>query len=176
MIIKAEDMLRFHCPRWSELPGFELYIDQVTGFLNESLSIFASGAEPMITPSMVNNYVKQGILHAPVKKKYSREHLAKLVVICVAKRMFSLCRIGDSIAAMMRVFEVCDGYDIFCDEVEYAVRSAVSPTEFPPKTLHDAETREIASMRALANAFAHIALFDRLVAVRKAEEAALAEN
>ncbi len=171
MTIKAEDMLSFHCPRWGELPGFDLYIDQVIGFLNESLAVFAQSGEPMITSSMVNNYVKQGILHAPVKKKYSREHLAKLVVICVGKRMFSLWQIGDSIAAMMRVFEVCDGYDIFCNEVEYAVRSAVSPTDFPPKTLEDADTREIASMRALAGAFAHIALFDRLVAVRRAEEA-----
>lgn len=170
MTIKAEDLLSFHCPRWEELPGFELYIDQVVGFMNECLAVFGSDGEPVITQTMVNNYVKQGVLHAPVKKKYGREHLARLVVICVSKRMFSLSRIADSIEAMKRVFEVCDGYDLFCAELEYAVRSAVSPADYPPRTLADAETRETASMRALSCAFAQIALFDRLVGIRKAEE------
>ena len=171
MLMSVEELINFHCPRWNELPAFELYIDQVLAFLNEKLSIFAPTAdEPVITQAMVNNYVKQNVLIAPVKKKYDREHLAKLTVICVLKRVLPLSHIADSIAAMQRVFSVSEGYDIFCSELEYSVRSAASPDEYPPVIYTSAKSRDIAAMRVVTYAVAEIAVFDKLVEQRKLSE------
>ena len=39
---------------------------------------------------MINNYVKDGILPAPVKKKYSKEHLLLLVLIYYLKNILSI--------------------------------------------------------------------------------------
>ncbi len=167
MKIKSEDMLNLHLPRWEEFPAFELYIDQVIAFINESLSAFHHGEEPMITASMINNYVKNGVINAPVKKKYNREHLAKLVVVCIGKRMLSIADINESISAMSRIFEVSEGYNTLCEEVEYEIRSAAKPDEYPPRTIVGADSKEIATMRALASAVARILLFDRIIDQRR---------
>lgn len=75
-------------PSWHELPDIELYMDQITGLVNRYLGY--STKERMLTPSMVNNYVKMKVMPAPVKKKYSREHLMHLIVICVLKQVMPL--------------------------------------------------------------------------------------
>ena len=38
---------------------------------------------------MINNYVKLGMMSRPVKKRYSRAHLASLVMVCVLKQTIS---------------------------------------------------------------------------------------
>ena len=44
--------------------------------------------ETLLTGSMVNNYVKQGVIPAPHKKRYTRRHLASLLFVCAFKRVF----------------------------------------------------------------------------------------
>ncbi len=162
-----KSLLNIHLPRWEEFPAFELYIDQVISFVSESLAEFSFGDEPIITASMINNYVKNGVLHAPVKKKYNREHLAKLVVICIGKRMLPLSHISDSIALMTRVFEISEGYDVFCDEVEYEIKSTVASEDFPPRAISDADSSRVATMRTLASAVAKVLVFDRFIEQRR---------
>ncbi len=162
-----KDLINIHLPRWDEFPPFELYIDQVISFVSEALDDFCIGDEPMITASMINNYVKNGVLTAPVKKKYNREHLAKLIVICIGKRMLSISHISDAISLMSRVFDIAEGYDIFCDEVEYEIKSSVKPEQFSPRSLGDADSRRVATMRVLASAVAKVLVFDRFIEQRR---------
>ena len=58
-----------------------LYLDQTVQFINGYFRDFP-GVE--LTPSMVSNYVKKGIISHPVKKKYTREQLASLMYIVVS--------------------------------------------------------------------------------------------
>ena len=60
-------------PLWSELPDLELYMDQVISFITRYFD--ESTAEKLITPSMVNNYVKLGTIPAPVKSGTGRSIL-----------------------------------------------------------------------------------------------------
>lgn len=167
MKLKSHDLLNLHLPRWEDFPAFELYIDQVLTFINENLSVFNQSDDPLITPAMINNYVKNGVLHAPVKKKYNRDHLAKLVVICIAKRMLSIADISEAIAIMCRTFNVGEGYNLLCDEIEYEILSTFEPEKYPPRTIVSAESRDVATMRSLASAVAKILVFDRIVSQRK---------
>lgn len=168
MKIKSDDLIKIHLPRWEEFPVFELYIDQVTAIINERLAMFAIGSEePIITASMINNYVKNGVLHPPIKKKYNREHLAKLVIICLGKRMLSITDIKESITVMSRIFEVSEGYNIFCEELEYEILSSACPDKFPPRTIISAPSRGVATMRCLASAVAKILIFDRIIGQRR---------
>ena len=82
----------FSLPRWDELPPIELYMDQVIVLLTDYLGFFAyeGNDEKLITAAMVNNYVKQKLLPAPVKKKYGRAHLACLIMICTLKQTQSM--------------------------------------------------------------------------------------
>ncbi|MBR6562571.1 MAG: DUF1836 domain-containing protein [Clostridia bacterium] len=166
--MKKEDLLNIHLPRWSEFPAFDLYIDQVLAFLGDNLEIFNRNPEDaFVTQAMVNNYVKTGVLHAPIKKKYNREHLAKLVVICISKRMLPLSHIAESITVMTRVLEIEKGYDTFCEEVEYEVRSCVDPDKYPTRPLESADTRNIAMLRSLASAVASVLVFDCFIERRR---------
>ena len=66
-------------PAWDALPSIPLYMDQVTMVTGEALALFACGEkQSLLTSSMINNYVKNGLVEHPVHKKYAREHLAKL--------------------------------------------------------------------------------------------------
>ncbi len=167
MKIKTDDLRNIHLPRWDEFPQFDLYIDQVIAFVNENLSIFNPSGDSLITPSMINNYVKNGVLPAPVKKKYSREHLAKLLIICIEKRMLSIADTAETIDAMSRSMGFSEGYNFYCDELEYAVFSTVFPNEYPVRSVADAETRELATMRSMTYAVANILVFDRIVGQRR---------
>ena len=154
-------------PRWEEFPAFELYIDQVISFVCENLKIFSNDDEPLITSAMINNYVKNGVLHPPVKKKYDRTHLAKLIVICISKRILALSQISDAIAVMSRGYDIAEGYNVFCDEVEYEVKSISFPDEFPQKSISETDSHKEAILRSLASAVARVLVFDRFIMQRR---------
>ena len=68
-------------PRYEQLPNVTLYRDQVIEYVAlwmDPLSICVE--QPVITPSMINNYVKVGLVPAPVKKQYGREQIARLML------------------------------------------------------------------------------------------------
>lgn len=168
MNLRKTELLNIHLPRWEEFPAFELYIDQVIAFICEQLAIFSFNSdEPLITQSMINNYVKNGVLHPPVKKKYNRAHLAKLVVICIGKRMLPLSYISDAITVMSRVFDIEEGYNTLCDEIEYEIKSVASPENFPPRSIEEAPSHKVALLRSLASAVARVLVFDRIIEQRR---------
>lgn len=165
MKIEAKDLLEYHCPRWNELPEIELYIDQVVTILQNNLKIFVKDEEnQIITPSMINNYVKQQILEAPEKKKYKKTHLAHLFVICIFKRLMSISDIADAIIQIKKVYSVEEAYDLFCDELENALKATINGELI---TYTQAENREIARLRAIAIAYSNSVLADRLMLLRK---------
>lgn len=78
----------------------------------------------MLTSSMVNNYVKQKIVSPPVNKKYSRRHLAYLMVVCILKKVFSIAEICRMITIQIESHPLEATYDRFCQEMEQALRMA----------------------------------------------------
>lgn len=78
-------------PDWDDLPQLDLYMDQVILLLTRYLSpLVRCGEEKTITASIINNYVRMKVMPPPVKKRYSRVHLAYLVMICVLKQSLSI--------------------------------------------------------------------------------------
>ena len=77
-------------PAWEELPGIPLYMDQVILYLGESLELFQREGSSLLTSSMINNYVKTGLIPHPDKKKYTKEHLAGLMAVCMLKQVLSI--------------------------------------------------------------------------------------
>lgn len=168
MNLKKEGLTNIRLPRWEEFPAFELYVDQVIAFICEKLEPFnCNSEEPLITQSMINNYVKNGVLHPPVKKKYNKTHIAKLVVICICKRMLPLSYISEAITVMSRVFDIEEGYALLCDEIEYEIKSTAAPEEFPPRSIEASPSPKVALMRSLASAVAKILVFDRFIGQRR---------
>lgn len=111
MVLRAEDMNRelerifrdFPTLRASDIPGIDLYMDQVTTFLQENLRGLSRDPEgdKFLTKTMINNYVKNKVLMPPVKKKYSRDHMMLLIMIYYMKSFLSIGDIRDIMAPLI---------------------------------------------------------------------------
>ena len=73
---------------WEELPDIPLYMDQVVSYLSKQLISFEEGDS--LTPAMINNYIKDGLLARANGKKYGQEHLAYLTAITALKQVLSV--------------------------------------------------------------------------------------
>ena len=75
-----------------DIPNIDLYMDQVTTFMEEKLRQSARypGSDKILTKTMINNYAKNDLLPPPVKKKYSKEHVLLLFFIYYYKNVLSI--------------------------------------------------------------------------------------
>lgn len=122
----GEDIANHHLPRWEELPDLELYMDQVITYIENKVSIFSDSKDKkLLTPSMVNNYVKLKLIPKPIKKKYNRVHLAYLIAISILKQVLTIQEIKDGIMYQVKVCGEKEAYNLFCYEQEEAIRSMV---------------------------------------------------
>ena len=83
----SDSIREFRLPRYAEIPNVGLYLEQATKYVCEYL---APLGEYSLTPSMISNYVKKGLVANPVKKQYGRDQIAYLFFIAVAKSVLSL--------------------------------------------------------------------------------------
>mgnify|MGYP002554145957 CR=1 FL=1 len=113
---QGERLLKdYHLPAWDELPTIDLYMDQVIILLSKYLEIFCavSNDDKIITPTMINNYVKMKIIPAPIKKKYSKTHLAYLIIVCILKQTLSISMISKIIPPDLSEDEINAVYTSF---------------------------------------------------------------
>ena len=117
-------------PRWRELPDLDIYMDQVISLLSRYFEGYPGCDEKGITSSMVNNYVKLGIMPAPKSKKYNREHLAHLIIICILKTVMPIGQIGRIVSASCTDGTTYESlYNRFCDYYESSVTAAARTAE-----------------------------------------------
>jgi len=122
----------FRLPRWEDLPSIDLYLDQVLSLLDEYLGEYLEvDGKKIMTKTMINNYVKQKYLRAPVNKKYDRFAVASLFVIAILKPVYTIEEISKLIKLSARVAGPETGYNQFCDYIEQAVRHAFEGTVMP---------------------------------------------
>lgn len=116
-------MKNYTFPRWNDLPEIELYMDQVITYMNDKLKDTYFYDEKFITKSMINNYVKTGIVHPPVKKHYTKSHLAYFLVLTILKRCYSMQQITSllHIYTNMKDSTIEQAYDLFISRFEYSL-------------------------------------------------------
>ena len=74
-----------------DIPDIDLYVDQVTTFIDSHLeSVKRSPEDKLLSKTMINNYTKNHVLPSPDKKKYSRDHLLMLIYIYYFKSFLSI--------------------------------------------------------------------------------------
>ena len=121
----AERMRSVHVSRIREMPRIELYLDQL---VSQELEFMKVPGETPVTGSMVNNYVKQGVIPAPRKKRYTRRHVASLLLVCAFKRVFTISQVKQ---IMERVYasdsDLAWLYDETCALLERSLAACFSP-------------------------------------------------
>lgn len=122
-----EEISKYHIPRWEELPDIELYMDQVITFIEKHINIFSDDPnKKVITPSMVNNYVKLKLIPKPVKKRYNKVHLAYLIAISFLKQIVTIEKIRDGIIFQAKINGKKGAYNLFCEEQEKALKAIMT--------------------------------------------------
>ncbi len=75
----------------SDIPDINLYMDQVTTYMDEHLKQSRRhDGDKILTKTMINNYAKNKLLPPPEKKKYTKEHIMLLILIYYFKGILSL--------------------------------------------------------------------------------------
>lgn len=110
-----ESVNQFHLPSYEELPSMGLYLEQVTDYIASCVSPLQNIT---ITPSMISNYVKKGLIDNPIKKLYYPMHIAHLIFITTAKSVLSLEDISFLIRLQKASYDISSVYDYFRLEFE----------------------------------------------------------
>lgn len=119
MTIDTENLLesimqsleRFDHIKSKDIPNMDLYMDQVTTLMEENLASAArhGNDDKILTKTMINNYAKNDLLPAPIKKKYSKEHILVLVLIYYFKGILSIGDIQKLFAPLNEHFFANEG-------------------------------------------------------------------
>ena len=115
----SETVKDFRFPRYNEIPDVGLYLEQATKYV---CGYLAPLGEYTLTPSMISNYVKKGLIANPVRKQYGREHIAYLFFIAIAKSVLSLDALTGFIKVQQNSYALPKAYDYFCEQFEELLR------------------------------------------------------
>lgn len=123
VIDKMQDILKI---RAADIPNIDLYMDQVTTFMDEKLRYTVrpgESGEKILTKTMINNYAKNDLLPPPYKKKYSREHMMILIIIYYFKGVLSFSDIQELLKPITdKYFDKREGFsleDIYREVFEF---------------------------------------------------------
>jgi len=93
--ILYDDVSRSEIIEIADIPDIDLYMDQVTTFMETKLYPYKRNSDDKIlTKTMINNYAKAKLFPHPVKKKYTKNHVMILIIIYHLKSMLSINDIG----------------------------------------------------------------------------------
>lgn len=143
--------------RPEEIPNIDLYMDQVTTFMDEHFSSTKRYTEDKIlTKTMINNYTKNNLLPPSVKKKYSREHMLLLILIYYFKNILSIKDIEtvleplrekyfstDSALQLSDIYrEVCEMEKSRIEPMKASVREAYGKSQSSFENVPDGEEKD----------------------------------
>ena len=181
---KWEGFLReYNLPSWDELPSIGLYMDQVIVLLTQYLSFLPQNEtdDKIITSSIINNYVRMKIIPPPEKKKYSRVHLAYLLMICTLKQSLNIAYVQKMIPlnideqAVQRIYSnfVTIYKDIslyFIDQIKTAASTILDDS------VEDENAVSVLVLETAVAANLAKLLTEKIVKLQKTEELGKTEN
>lgn len=87
-----DSLSRIEYIRPEDIPDIDLYMDQVTTFMDSRLRTTTRNPDDdkVLTKTMINNYAKNDLLPPPARKKYSKEHVLVLIFIYYFKGVMSI--------------------------------------------------------------------------------------
>ncbi len=172
-IIESLERIDYIKPR--DIPNIDLYMDQVTTFMEEHLKTSKRYPEDKIlTKTMINNYAKNHLLPSPEKKKYSKEHMLLLIYIYYFKGILSIGDIqslldplteryfrADDSLNMQSIYE--EVFSLEKDQVEQMKNDVIEKYKTASATFSDAPEED----KRFLQAFSFICLLSFDVYVKK---------
>lgn len=110
--------------RTGDIPNLDLYMDQLTTFMDEGLREVCRHPETdkVLTKTMINNYSKNDLLPPPVRKRYSKDHIILLILIFYMKNLISIHDIGTLLKPLKEQFHISDTEPFTLSNIYKSVR------------------------------------------------------
>lgn len=100
-------------PSWEDLPNDGIYKEELLSYLSGILGPLELVDKNIITPSIVNNYVKLGYIDKPIKKKYFKSSISQLIVISIFKQVIAIDDLVKGMDVEISTYGLEDGYENF---------------------------------------------------------------
>lgn len=158
----------YQLPTWEQIPTLGLYMDQVLTLLSHYLPFLPRKEkdEPIITTSAINNYVRMKLMPAPEKKKYSRVHIAYLLMICALKQSLTMSEIQRILPNGLAEDEVKKTYEAFVQRYADSARLFVTMVERMAVQLLEADSADITDVNSFVLSTAVMSNFSRLLTTK----------
>ena len=184
MTIERENLLksilgslgRIEHIKLEDIPNIDLYMDQVTTFMDKQLKNTTRNPEgdKILTKTMINNYAKNDLLPPPVKKKYSKEHIVLLIFIYYYKGILSISDIQTLLKPLTERYFHTDGslslgdiyeevFSLEKDEVADLQKNIVRKFTISQETFQDAPEQD----REILQLFSFISMLSYDVYVKR---------
>lgn len=159
----------------SDIPNIELYMDQVTTFMDTHMSSSKRFEDDkVLTKTMINNYAKNHLLPSPNKKKYSKEHILMLIFIYYFKSFLSISDIQALLTPLSdKYFQNEDGltiedlynevFGMEKEQVEYLKKDLMEKFQTADQSFADADETD----REFLTLFSFICLLSFDVYIKK---------
>ncbi len=114
----------FRLPEWESIPDMGLYMEQTVALLRQYIDYLPPEMKggQVITATAINNYIRLKLMPRPVKRRYYREHIAYLIIICTLKQNLSLSMLPKIIPTGMTRDEVREVYTAYAKRHAMAAR------------------------------------------------------
>lgn len=156
----------FRLPAYIEIPDVGLYLEQTSKYISDFIAPLHM---PPMTGSMISNYVKKSLIASPVRKQYSREQIAQLIFIALAKAVMSIDDLHLMMDIQRKTYPSQTAYDYFRKELSSALICVFDGTDALPPVGEDATDQKV-MLRNMIIALAHKVYLDKLFVLLRCEE------
>ena len=158
----------YQLPTWEQIPTLGLYMDQVLTLLSHYLPFLPrkEKEETIITTSAINNYVRMKLMPAPEKKKYSRVHIAYLIMICALKQSLTMSEIQRILPNGLAEDEVKKTYEAFVQRYTDSALLFVTIVERMAAQILEADSADATDVNSFVLSTAVMSNFSRLLTTK----------
>lgn len=158
-----DKLCAFELPVYEEIPDVGLYLEQVARYINGPLAEFP---EMKVTPSMISNYAKAKLFSRVNKKTYSRDQIAIVFFITIAKSVLSIDYVRTALDLFRsKDYDVQKGYEYFRKELQAAASDIYSASSRKPSPVL---TEDQKMLRNICTAIAHKMYLERYFEILQA--------
>lgn len=119
------EIYNFSSPRWDDLPE-SAFNSEIVEFFNDKYGLLVS-RDDQLTNSMIQNYVKWKLIPAPKGRKYTREQIAMIIVICLFKQVLPLKEIAKGVELQYKLMEYDKAFNIVAEKLERSIKKVFGP-------------------------------------------------
>lgn len=142
-----------HPAEWDMLPDIGLYMDQVQTYIDRQLGLYRRDEKDrLLTPAMINNYIKDSLIPRAESKKYAPVHLALLILIGTLKQVMSIPNLNQMLTVYREPEEVAALYNHYREIQRSSLTDIASQVLSQTNVLqNDADSPDAENAEALRN-------------------------